>query len=310
MRSLPNIIKASQAAAGGYRKACLDELVAPPPPPEDEPVAAEDPVEAGMAEREKIIRSAKREMEERKAAEQRDLVQHREAAIRDALEQARNIVESARQYSMSRMREAAARMNEECVRMKISSYEEGYSSGVKQGRKDGEEAGRAEGYREGYQEGCREGEKKGREEILAADRQRQEEIRALLETMEEEKEKTLEKFEAGIENLSFEIAQKVIRREVEREDTAVRTIVSAVLEAYRNQEWVKIRVSPNVAELLVQADSGWIDSMKEVSGNIRIIPCPEMKDGDCRVELPDRLVDAGVDTQMDRIREALELKTQ
>lgn len=80
-------------------------------------------------------------------------------------------------------------MNEECVRMKISSYEEGYSSGVKQGRKDGEEAGRAEGYREGYQEGCREGEKKGREEILAADRQRQEEIRALLETMEEEKEK-------------------------------------------------------------------------------------------------------------------------
>lgn len=220
-----------------------------------------------------------------------------QAIVNDAFQKAKNIVEAAQNYSLNQLKESTMRMNEECAQMKIRSYEDGYSEGLAKGKQEGHELG----YEDGYQQGL----KKAEEENGEANRSTREELSRILETAENKKEEILEKFEADLQGLAIVIAQKIIKKEVSTDEKAMQSIIRNVLESYRNQEWVKISVSPNTAELLTKADRSMIQSLQEVSDTIKIVASPEMDDGDCRIDLPDRLIDAGTGTQMNQIKAAL-----
>lgn len=275
MRSLLNIIKASQ----------YDELKSREPVkvPKNPPVK---PVEMDPQER-------------------------HEAIVKEAVKKARDIVEAAEYYSKAQLREATMRMNEECAQMKIKSYEEGFNQGLAEGKKEGKEIGYQEGYGEGLRKTEEERQKlledkqKMLEEIQKANEAKENELKQMLEAVENKKEEILQRFEEGIQNLAITIAEKVIRKEVSLNEKAIRAIVLDVLDSYRNQEWIKISVSPNSAELLVKADCSLAEELKEISNNVKIVSSPELQDGDCRIELPDRLIDAGVQTQMEYIKSAL-----
>ncbi|WP_243577897.1 FliH/SctL family protein [Clostridium minihomine] len=273
MSSLPNIIKASQYTNVTHQSASLSELAVKPR--QDAKTAA--PVTLESAEG------------------QRDVI------LQEALEQAKNIVENARSYTMNQMRESAAQMNEEAARLKIVSYEEGFSKGMKEGREQGLQEGHAQGYQEGYEEG----QALAIRQMQEQREKMQQEFRLLIEELTQSKQKILEQFQEGIEILSIEIAKKILNREIS-EGTAVPSIVSSVLEAYRDQEWAQIHVSEKNAELLLE-DSVLMEKLQLVSKNLRIVPCADMTDGDCKIDLPDRMLDAGVDTQIKEIGYELHL---
>jgi flagellar assembly protein FliH len=227
-----------------------------------------------------------------------------EKIVNEAVQKARDIVEAAEYYSMAQLRESTMRMNEECAQMKIKSYEEGYNQGIAAGKKEGKELG----YQEGYEEGLRKTEEEKQkllEEIKKANEAKENELKQMLEAVENKKAEILQHFEEGLQNLAITIAEKVIRKEVSLDEKAIRAIVLDVLDSYRNQEWIKISVSQNTAKLLAKSDRSLAEELKEISDNVKIVSSPELNDGDCRIELPDRLIDAGVQTQMECIKSAL-----
>ena len=50
-----------------------------------------------------------------------------------------------------------------------------------------------------------------------------------------------------------------------------------------------------------------MERLQSVSKNLRIVPLASLKDSDCRIDLPDRQLDAGVETQLNEISYELHL---
>jgi len=224
--------------------------------------------------------------------EERD--QH-QAIVKDAFQKAKNIVEAAENYSLNKLKESTMRMNEECAQMKIRSYEDGYSLGLAEGQKEGNTLG----YQNGYEEGLK---KATEENNLTRD-----DLCRMLETVEKKKAEILDQFEENLEGLSIAIAKKIIKKELSTDGDSIQAMVLNVMESYRNQEWVRICVSKNTADLLTKSDHNIIQALKDISDNVKIVSDSEMNDGDCKIDLPDRLIDAGIDTQLDSIKTALKI---
>ena len=225
----------------------------------------------------------------------REVRDQHQAIVNDAFKKARNIVDAAQSYSLNQLKESTMRMNEECAQMKIRSYEDGYNQGLSEGKTEGA----ALGYQSGYEEGL----KRANEES----KKTRDELSKMMETVEKKKTEILDQFEADLESLAVTIAQKVIKKELSIDEKAMKAIILDVMESYRNQEWVRIRVSPSTSELLTKADHNIIQALREISDNVKIVSAPEMTDGDCQIDLPDRLIDAGADTQLTSIKTALKL---
>ena len=225
----------------------------------------------------------------------REVRDQHQAIVNDAFKKAKNIVEAAQTYSLNQLKESTMRLNEECAQMKVRSYEEGYDRGLAEGK--------TEGAALGYQSGFEEGLTKANQENKAI----KDELSQMLETLEKKKTEILNQFEGDLERLAVTIAQKIIIKELSIDETAMQSIILNAMESYRNQEWVRIRVSPNTAELLMKSDRNMMQVLREISDNVKIVSSPEMKDGDCQIDLPDRLIDAGADTQMSSIKAALKI---
>lgn len=285
MRSLPSIIKASE-----YDRirsiVSLEELPR---------ASRSSAVPAAPSSEEKQITT-----EDRQSGLRESAAQH-QAIVKEAFQKAKNIVDAAQNYSLNQLRESTMRINEECAQMKIRSYEDGYGIGLEQGKREGHELGYSEGHRAGIEKAREEVEARNREKSEAAE----EEIGRMLETIETEKEEILTKFKADLEGLSLAIARKIVKKELSTDETALQSIIKGVLESYRNQAWVKISVSPSDAGRLAKADRGLAEALQEVSDNIKVVPSPDLKEGDCLIDLPDRLIDAGANTQLDELQTAL-----
>jgi flagellar biosynthesis/type III secretory pathway protein FliH len=273
MSLLPNVIKASQYSESRVREVRLSELA-----------------------------SSQRHNESAVASSvHRDAGQSQEAILQEALEQARNIMENARSYTMNQLRESAAQMNEEASRIKATGYQEGFSKG----NTEGFEQGHRKGYEEGYECGLQEAREAATRELREQSDRQREEIAQLIESLEQSKMHILKQFQSGIEELSMQVARKILHQEVDN-GIAVPAIVSGVMEEYHDQEWACIHVSSKAAELL-QSDSQLMERLQTVSKNLRIVSSASLEDSDCQIDLPDRQLDAGVETQLKEISYELHL---
>ncbi|HEX3037481.1 MAG TPA: FliH/SctL family protein [Oscillospiraceae bacterium] len=212
--------------------------------------------------------------------------------LSSAFDKARQIMDAAKSYSQSQIKEATERMNQECVQMKRQSHDEGFALGMIEGKN----AGKAAGYREGYEEGLQ----KAAEE----NQQAMKELSEMMEAVESSKSEILEKYAADLEKLAITIAQKVVKRELSIDEKAMQSIIRNAVDSYRNQEWVRICVSKNMEDVLLKADSSIIEALKDVSDSVKIVASPEMTDGDCIIDMPDRMIDCSADAQIRNIQEA------
>lgn len=230
-----------------------------------------------------------------------NLKEQHQQIMNDALQKAKNIVEAAQNYSLNQLKESTMRMNEECAQMKLRSYEDGYRLGHEEGYTEGHEQGHQEGYDLGHDEGYAQGARQAKAEV----QQTLSELRQMIETVQKKEEELLAQYQEDLVGLSVAIAQKVIRAELSLDEKAMQSIIQNVVESYRDLAWIKIQVSSSTAKLLLKSDRSMGEALQQVSNNVKIIENPEMDDGDCIIDLPDRRIDAGVGSQMGQIRSAL-----
>lgn len=268
MRSLPNIIKASEYVIMKNGSAFPANSKAPNA--EDNPLSTPEQQACDLREEQRnIVDSAKLE--------------------------AQQLIEAAQTYSLNKMREITQQINEESAQVRARSHEDGYAKGLSEGRKAGEE----QGYQQGYEEGVKKAQEENREVL--------EELTAMLSAVEEMKADVLQKFQDELKKLAVAIAEKVIKKELSLDAQVMQEIIKKAMDDYVNQSWIKIIVSKDTKSQLVDADHSIIDALRDISENVRIEASPDMKDGDCIIDLPDSMIDAGVETQMTKIKQALEI---
>lgn len=251
MRSLPNIIKASQ-----YER--LDGTVT-------------------------IISTASARINE---AEVR-----RKQILHDASEEARKILESAQAYSAKLIQDGQKRLEEEKVKVCLKSQKEGFHEGFEQGR--------SEGFDDGYAQGL--------QEALHSQEQILDTMKELLEETEAQKQMVLERFSSDIQNLAFEIARKITHMEVSKDDQALSAIIADATEAYRSQAWIKLTIPQNMGKWIDGEGGRILSELHKVSDNVKITTSADLEDGDCLIDLPEQYIDAGVKSQLSRVKTALQL---
>lgn len=221
--------------------------------------------------------------------------EQRQAIVSDALNQAKTIMEAAQNYSLQQLRDSAARMNEECAERKLMGYQEGFRQGEAEGRRKGGD----DGYREGYAQGI----EQAKQEVQST----LDELTGMIGTVEQKGDELLARYRSDLQSLAVAIAQKIIRRELAEDPPAMRSIIEGVLSAYRGVAWVTITVPEGTGGQLARMEPDLIQALQEVSENVKIVENPKMNEGDCVIDLPDRRIDAGVDSQMSRVKMALGL---
>lgn len=136
----------------------------------------------------------------------------------------------------------------------------------------------------------------GREQALS-------ELNSLLLEAHERREAAFAEAERDVLRLAVKLAEKIIGREIERDDAALADLVSAALRHARQQEALTVRVNP--ADLpRVREHRDRLDP----SGRARfidLVPDPRVGRGGCIIEGESGTVDARLDTQLRVLERAL-----
>lgn len=136
----------------------------------------------------------------------------------------------------------------------------------------------------------------GREEALS-------ELNQLLLEAHERREAAFAEAERDVLRLAVKLAEKIIGREIERDDAALADLVAAALRHARQQEALTIRVNPaDLPRVLAHRDR------LDPSGRARfldLVPDPRVGHGGCIIEGESGTVDARLDTQLRVLERAL-----
>jgi len=129
------------------------------------------------------------------------------------------------------------------------------------------------------------------------------EISALLHSLEEQKSGMLRNYEGKIRDLAIHIAKKVIQTELDNNNETFLNIYKSAVQELRDQEWIRLSVSDLQVQFATE-NADTLMSLAKGAKHIEIVGLPEAPSGTCIVETPDGIVDASLDTQMDKIKEA------
>jgi flagellar assembly protein FliH len=174
------------------------------------------------------------------------------------------------------------------------------------------EAARQEGQRAGYAEGLVQGEQAGRAEALtAATREFTEKqaalvatCRALISNIESSRAAWEAAARQDLIDLAIAIARRIVHRVGEREREAVLANLQEAVRLAGARSDVTIVVNPKDAETARLFAQSLLD-MKDQRSGLRVFEDAEVSPGGCRVQWGTGAIDASIETQLDRIAEAL-----
>jgi flagellar assembly protein FliH len=125
----------------------------------------------------------------------------------------------------------------------------------------------------------------------------------MIKTIESEKLKIISRYEDELIRLSIEIAEKIIRHEIDTKDDIVSGIIKNAIKDYRNADWIKIYLSDKEDAETIQADKELISELKKISKDIKIEVMEELEKGGLIIETADGIVEASIDTQLKNLKE-------
>lgn len=218
-------------------------------------------------------------------AELNELYIRKDQIIKDAVLQSDMIKESAQKYR----RAMISNMESEVESMKRKAYEEGYQNGFGEAQD--------KGYAEGFHNGSIEAKEKNTELLN--------ELSNLINSIELEKQKIIEKYEDDLTSLAVNIAEKIIKQKIDIDDSVYSTIIKDCIQNYENMEYIRIYLSDEDSVNTVMADKSLIDNLSKITQNIKVEVCHNSKENGIIIETPENIVDIGVETQLDSLKKII-----
>lgn len=212
------------------------------------------------------LEALKEPEEEERANEQAEL------ALLEARRQAEELLEQARAQAETIREEAR---------------EAGYSRGLEEGR----QAGRAEAL--GEMEASLEEQRK------LAD----EELSGAVRSIERAKDKCIREYLDQLRDCAFAVAEKVIHTSLEASGDIIKRMIVFETEKLKKTAWLKIYLEKLDYDIMMEADADLVTELTRVSDNIKFVVMEKEQRGSCIIETPEEILDIGVETQMENIRD-------
>lgn len=168
-------------------------------------------------------------------------------------------------------------------------------------KQTGIEAGHAIGYKEGHEEGVAAGIK----DIENKNRELLDEIGRTIAELDRQKTEFIKTYADDMKDLVLSVAEKVINVNLTSNSDVILQMIMNAVESARDKQWAKIYISDHDVNLLVSEDADVLNTISMAAENVRIEIIENGKPGDLLIEYPDRAVDAGVSSQLESIRNAL-----
>ncbi|MCM1381546.1 MAG: hypothetical protein NC192_06365, partial [Muribaculaceae bacterium] len=201
------------------------------------------------------------------------LERERTKIIEDARKQANEITADAKAATMAVIEKA----NNECVKIK--------------------EIARQEGLTEGFRQGKEESLDKYKKYIDAAGK--------LLSEINAHKEAYYIANEEDLRATVYEVAQKVVHAELKASPEAVEHILADAAKNFRNSDYIKIILSEEEMTERFKTDEKLINKIIPFIPDIEIVFDGEAEEGTIVLDNGSEIVDAGIPTQLDFLKEIL-----
>jgi len=161
-------------------------------------------------------------------------------------------------------------------------------------RRQAREAGRQEGVNEGLQSGLASGAEQVRAEV---DR-----VRLIAEDAARSRLAILEASEGELVTLALEVARTILGQEIQQNPETVRLVVGRAMAQAKGSGVMRLHVCP-ADEPLVRKH--WPSGKADAQGRTwDVVGDENVTAGGCLIEMPGGQVDARMETQLSRIREA------
>jgi flagellar assembly protein FliH len=130
-------------------------------------------------------------------------------------------------------------------------------------------------------------------------------LQACAEGLAAAREEVLRGMEADLMTCAVAIARRVIHEEVTQRPELITYQVQAALARVREDGTVVVRVHPTTLNALMEARPHLLNSLEDAA-RLRFEPDDSLAPGGCIVETAQRIVDASIETQLNRIGAALQ----
>lgn len=158
------------------------------------------------------------------------------------------------------------------------------------------EAAQKEGFEAGFAH--------GREEAMARHAELIDQANAVVSAAQKDYEARLEQSEDTIIELAMAAAGKIMQEKISEDLSRFVPIVSAAIQDIKDQSSVTINVSPLHYEH-VQQQKEELQTLLNPDTNLAVYANSKLAENGCIIEHPYGQIDAGVDTQLEQIREIL-----
>ena len=159
--------------------------------------------------------------------------------------------------------------------------------------------------REAYEKGFAQGEKDGFEMGSKKSEKIVDRIHAMLQDMLAYRQEFIKRYENEILHLICTIAGKVLREAIKVDNQVVREIILDAFKLAADRSEVTVKVNPEDVEYLKEIRPVFFDRIKELK-SITIESDPSVSRGGCFMETAFGKVDARIETQLEKIRNAVE----
>jgi len=166
------------------------------------------------------------------------------------------------------------------------------------------EAAQKDGYRDGYRDGYKEAKQVAERELEALIRAQTEEAKHVFKKLEAYKQDLYQDLLESVLGLSFDIAEKIININLERDDLIYKEIAKKAILALETSSKFTLRVSPSEYERFFGEGGQWL--CKEIGCPPFEVVCdPLMEQGGCIAESDDGVVNSGVREQLEKLSREL-----
>ncbi|MBP3238989.1 MAG: hypothetical protein J6M92_00235 [Oribacterium sp.] len=177
----------------------------------------------------------------------------------------------------------------EAEQIKKDAYDEGYNSGHQEGMQDGHEAAR----------------QKAEAEFKETVEKYQSAVAHSIIQIGEEREESFHRYLDELKDVAIAVAEKVIHISLETSGEIIKRMIIAEVEKMKKTEWIKIYIDKYDYEQLISVDEDVAADLARISDNVKFVVQDKEKIGYTVIETPSEMIDIGVDSQIDNIRENL-----
>lgn len=273
--------KPSRSVIKGGRNASIQQFIPPV-----EKFSSEEDVQDGVEERNASVSASYPSLDDAPMQRPDQMLQGGEIKsdseiailqrkmLRDASERAEKIINRAQI---------------EAEQIKTEAYEEGYNSGHQEGMIDGHKAAQQQAEAE-FKETIEKYQSAVAHSIIQIGEERDESFHRYLDELKE---------------VAIAVAEKVIHISLETSGEIIKRMIIAEVEKMKKTEWIKIYIDKYDYEKLISVDEDVAADLARISDNVKFVVQDKENLGYAVIETPSEMIDIGVSSQIDTIRENL-----